>query len=148
MAESAALFELRTTLESTLSEAFGEIEYTPDGNYAVRYETALIVIKPSDAGSTTAVWIVAPMVAEADCNAAALADFVVSHNATYAFGRFALEPASRMVNIDHHLHGSPIDGMELVYIILSVGMMAARFGDDVARLSGGRNLIGQARPKA
>ena len=94
---SDQLDELRAKIDQFLRLDQTRYEVLPDGDYAVRQGSTLVVIQPRMWGEITLVQLVAPVALEIGKISPQLTRFIAEKNSELLFGKFALDVKEKAV---------------------------------------------------
>lgn len=140
MADSEALVTLRSTVEKYLTESFGGYLKDQNNNYILQAGSARIMVVPLDwLEGQTLVKIVALVNRDA-ARGDDLAKYLIEENLKLIFGKFSLEPVSRMVFFEHTLLGDFLNRKELEIAVQAIASTADRYDDEIQTKFGGKKF--------
>ena len=132
---SDQLDELRAKIDQYLRLDQMAYEVLPDGDYAVRQGSTLVVIQPRMWGDITLVQLVAPVALEIGKISPQLTRFIAEKNNELLFGKFALDVKEKAIYCEHTLLGDFLDPDELLVAVESVVATADYYDEKMAKLA-------------
>jgi hypothetical protein len=140
MAESEALKTLRSTIEKYLTESFGGYLKDQNNNFVLQAGSARVMVIPLDwVGGQTLVKIVA-LVNRDSTSIDALARYLAGENLQLIFGKFSLQPETRMVFYEHTLLGDFLNRKELEVAVQAIASTADKYDDEIKARFGGKKF--------
>jgi hypothetical protein len=140
MAGSEALGMLKTTIEKYLTESFGGFLKDQNENYVLQAGSARVLVIPLDwVEGQTLIKIVA-LVNRDSTSIDALAKYLATENLKLIFGKFSLEPNSKMVFFEHTLLGDFLNRKELEIAVKAIASTADKYDDEIQAQFGGKKF--------
>jgi hypothetical protein len=134
---SPALALLRGRLDGYLRQSLADVGVDEEGDFLVRYESAVTWIRPLEwtEGRTLArVWSITNVGMRVDGE---LTKFLLTANARILLGGFRLQPSVPATALVHYLLGDYLNRNELLAALNAVATTAHRYGPEIKARFGG-----------